>query len=82
LVLLFWYYYSTAYRDAVDFENLGADVAYVGNKECAYCHREIYQSSCEPARAGLFTNPVHSRTLKITRIITMSMIGRITCTMK
>ena len=57
LVLLFWYYYSTAYRGAVDFENLGADVAYVGNKECAYCHREISQSFLRTGMGRSFYRP-------------------------
>ena len=70
LLLLFLYYYSLLYRDASvyrgveDFENLAADVAYVGNKECAYCHREIYQSfmrtgmgRCGPAHAGAGRRP-------------------------
>ena len=57
LVLLFWYYDSTAYRGAVDFENLGADVAYVGNKECAYCHREISQSFLRTGMGRSFYRP-------------------------
>ena len=57
LVLLFWYYDSTAYRGAVDFENLAADVAYVGNKECAYCHREIYQSFLRTGMGRSFYRP-------------------------
>ena len=57
LVLLFWYYYTTAYRGAVDFENLGADVAYVGNKECAYCHREISQSFLRTGMGRSFYRP-------------------------
>ena len=57
LVLLFWYYDSTAYRGAVDFENLGADVAYVGNKECAYCHREISQSFLQTGMGRSFYRP-------------------------
>ena len=57
LVLLFWYYYSSVYRGAVDFENLAADVAYVGNKECAYCHREIYQSFLRTGMGRSFYRP-------------------------
>ena len=57
LVLLFWYYDSTAYRGAVNFENLGADVAYVGNKECAYCHREISQSFLRTGMGRSFYRP-------------------------
>jgi tetratricopeptide (TPR) repeat protein len=57
LVLLLWYYYSSVYRGAVDFENLAADVAYVGNKECAYCHREIYQSFRRTGMGRSFYQP-------------------------
>jgi len=41
----------------VDFENLGADVAYVGNKECAYCHREISQSFLRTGMGRSFYRP-------------------------
>jgi len=41
----------------VDFENLGADVAYVGNKECAYCHREISQSFLQTGMGRSFYRP-------------------------
>ena len=57
LVLLFWYYYSSAYRGAEVFENLGDDVAYVGNKECAYCHSEIYQSYLRTGMGRSFYHP-------------------------
>ena len=57
LVLLFWYYYSSSYKGAEDFENLAADVAYVGNKECAYCHREIYQSFLRTGMGRSFYRP-------------------------
>ena len=57
LVLLLWYYYSSVYRGAVYFENLAADVAYVGNKECAYCHREISQSFLRTGMGRSFYQP-------------------------
>ena len=57
LVLLLWYYYSSVYRGAVDFENLAADVAYVGNKECVYCHREISQSFLRTGMGRSFYRP-------------------------
>ena len=41
----------------MDFENLGADVAYVGNKECAYCHREISQSFLRTGMGRSFYRP-------------------------
>ena len=57
LVLLFWYYYSLVYKGAEDFENLAADVAYVGNKECAYCHQDIYQSFLRTGMGRSFYRP-------------------------
>ena len=63
LVLLYWYYYSSVYRgtvqysSAVDFEKLAADVAYVGNKECVYCHREISQSFLQTGMGRSFYRP-------------------------
>ena len=42
---------------AVDFENLAADVAYVGNKECVYCHREISQSFLQTGMGRSFYRP-------------------------
>ena len=45
------------YSSAVDFENLAADVAYVGNKECVYCHREISQSFLRTGMGRSFYRP-------------------------
>jgi len=45
------------YSSAVDFENLAADVAYVGNKECVYCHREISQSFLQTGMGRSFYRP-------------------------
>ena len=56
-ILSFWYYYSSVYNNNTYFDNLAPDVAYVGNEECAYCHREISESFLRTGMGRSFYRP-------------------------
>ena len=56
-ILSFWYYYSIVFSNTTYYDDLAREVAYVGNEECAYCHREIFESFLRTGMGRSFYRP-------------------------
>ena len=56
-ILSFWYYYSIVFSNTTYYDDLAREVAYVGNEECAYCHREISESFLRTGMGRSFYRP-------------------------
>ena len=57
LIFLPFLYYIYFIRENPEYYNLSEHVSYVGNEECSYCHRDIYNSYLRTGMGRSFYKP-------------------------
>ena len=50
-------YYVLVNRENLEYYNLSSHVSYVGNEECSYCHKDIYNSYLRTGMGRSFYKP-------------------------